>query len=1560
MTALALRKFLAPPVFADEDKTRTASLLHAILLTILAGIALYVVIMVTLVPDLARDVQFVIIPLPIMLGLYLLMRRGHVELASGLLAAALWINLTIAASLADGLYSPAFDTYIAIIIIAGLLLGGRAGLLVAGVSILSGGVMTYAELNSPRTALAQTMLTVWVQQSILFLLAAVLLWLAARNINAAFKQVRRETTERQQAEERRAMLYETLHAVGAHLDPDAAARAAVEVIGRLGNWASVAISLANPDGQTWTTRAGTGPLVGRFGQPRSMNQGVIGRAYRTGQMQLAPDVSADPDYFAGNDQPVPIRSELAMPLKHGEQVLGVLNLESEALNAFSPEDISLAESLAGAMALAFENARLYATAQQEIAERKQAEERLRRFYDLPLVGMAITSPDRRFLEVNDKLCDMLGYPADELVGQTWVSVTHPDDVAENVRLLDETVRGETEGYSMDKRFIRQDGSAIYASISARAIRRPDRSVDHLVLIIQDITNRKQAEAALRESERRFQDLLANVQLVSVMLDTHGVVTFCNDYLLTLTGWRRDEVLGRDWFAMFVPEERSDVQQMFLAAQPTGHLPAHYENPIVTRSGEQRVILWNNTLLRDAEGQIIGTASLGEDITERQRAEAALHASENFRRLIVETEPECVKLVASNGDLIEMNWAGLDMIEADSLAQVQDKPIVEIVAPEYRAAFGNLHKQVMRGESGLLEFEIIGLRGTRRWLETHAVPFRDKQDHIAALLGVTRDITERKRAEEALRAAEIKYRSLVELLPLVVYTSELGAQGVWPYVSPQIEPLLGFTPEEWRADPGLWYRQVHPDDRDRQEALEEQAYAQSEPFESEYRIFTRAGREIWVRDSAQILPPHNGGAPIVQGVLMDITARKQAEETSRAAENKYRNLVERLSQVVYTSELGTNGVWSYVSPQIEQLLGYAPQEWLADPTLWYRQVHPEDRDEQLSLENEAYVRNEPFESEYRILTRIGNWIWVRDSGHILPSQSGGRPIVQGILMDVSERKRAEEALSVSKAQLLANLNNSPNVAVQWYDKDGRVLYWNPASETLYGWKSMETIGKTLDQLIHTPEEQAEFMRILSEIQGTGKPFGPYEARVRRLGGTTGWVLATTFSIPMNDEQIGFVCMDVDITERRQAEEKIERQNQRLKALREIDTAILAADSIESIVGAALSHMRELIDCHRASLTLIDWGTNEALIFDVKTVKEISFHKGMRVPLALFQDMLQTLPKNQPVLINDLRALADPPPQIQSLITEGLHSLCLLPLFSQSNLIGSISLSSEISGFFDEERINLGREVANQVAIAITQSRLVEALQHLNADLERRVIERTTQLEAANKELEAFSYSVSHDLRAPLRSIDGFSRTLLEDYADRLDAQGANYLQRVRAASQRMAQLIDDLLELSRLTRAELRWAPVSLSALALAVAEELRHNHPERAVEFVIAEGLTAEGDARLLRIALENLLGNAWKFTAKRPQARIEFGAARRNGETIYVVRDNGAGFDMEYADKLFGAFQRLHSTAEFPGTGIGLATVQRIIHRHGGRLWAEGAVEQGAAFYFTLPPGLETDGQHV
>jgi PAS domain S-box-containing protein len=435
-------------------------------------------------------------------------------------------------------------------------------------------------------------------------------------------------------------------------------------------------------------------------------------------------------------------------------------------------------------------------------------------------------------------------------------------------------------------------------------------------------------------------------------------------------------------------------------------------------------------------------------------------------------------------------------------------------------------------------------------------------------------------------------------------------------------------------------------------------------------------------------------------------------------------------------------------------------------------------------------------------------------------------------------------------------------------------------------------------------------------------------------------------------VGTVGVGLDVTELKEARNERLQNAARTKVLAQVSHSLAEArfdmSSVVRTIGRLISET--MGDGCVISLRSPDGRTLYPLaIFDANPDARLLLEQlMMEVPWVADNELVA-----EPLAGRPLRMWIDEQTALRALIPERyrayldrveVHGVLVVPLRVEGRIIGLLSVwrSRREPAYTIDDEV-LMQELADRAALAIANARLY-------SELEQRVQERTVQLEATNKELETFSYSVSHDLRAPLRGVNGFARALRDDYAQLLPLEGRHFLERVLAGGQRMEQLIDDLLILSRTARAEIHRRPVCLSDLAHEVGEELQRSHPERAVALAVAPDVVADGDARLLRILMENLLGNAWKYTAKHATARVEFGVREQGGESVYFVRDDGAGFDMQYADKLFGPFQRLHSAADFGGSGLGLATVQRIINRHGGRVWADGAVEQGATFSFTVP----------
>jgi PAS domain S-box-containing protein len=588
------------------------------------------------------------------------------------------------------------------------------------------------------------------------------------------------------------------------------------------------------------------------------------------------------------------------------------------------------------------------------------------------------------------------------------------------------------------------------------------------------------------------------------------------------------------------------------------------------------------------------------------------------------------------------------------------------------------------------------------------------------------------------------------------------------------------------------------------------------------------------------------------------------------------------------------------------------------------------------------------------------------------------LFQSAQNELNERKRTEEISRKNQDQLALVLEGAELGIWEWNLLSDH-LSVNERWANILGYGLEEILPTLINwrELVHPDDLERLTEAVDMNVDGT-KDFFQVEYRMRSKTGEWIWIYDKGRIIERNSDEnpILIAGTRLDINNRKLYEEAIRDANLKLQ----IYTEELEQRTEQLVVGAQVSRtatdilepdelsqkvvdlVRESFSLYYVGLFLID-ETGEMAVLHAGTggAGRQMLRQHHQLPIAETSMIGWSILNREARIALDV---GDEAVRFDNPLLPETRSEVALPLVSRGEVIGALTFQSIAGAAFTSEDVTVLQSMADLLANAINNARLYDQLQRelkvrklaeeevrkLNAELEQRVEERTAELKAANRELEAFSYSVSHDLRAPLRAMDGFSRILARQYEDILDADGKHLLQRVRQNAEQMAELIDDILRLSRITRAELRITRIDLTALTLEILESLRASDPDRRVNINVSPRLRTHADERLLKVALENLLGNAWKFTAKQENANIEVGVEYQENNPVFFVKDNGVGFSMEYADKLFGPFQRLHTVEEFPGTGIGLAIVQRIINRHGGKIWAKSKTGEGATFFFTLP----------
>jgi PAS domain S-box-containing protein len=1030
----------------------------------------------------------------------------------------------------------------------------------------------------------------------------------------------------------------------------------------------------------------------------------------------------------------------------------------------------------------------------------------------------------------------------------------------------------------------------------------------------DITARKHAEQALRESEERFRSVIEHSMDAVTLVNADGTVRYRSPASNRILGYTAENAVGHDVFFLVHPDDAPGVAADFARILTTPGGSQRSDLRVQHGDGSWRWIEAVATNLLHEPGVRAIVANY-RDVTERKRAEDELRASEARHRAVSELISDAAYSVRVEPDgSLQLEWS------VGAFEQITGYPPEELngaaswvkfVHPDdFPGAFDTLDR-LFSGETMVHESRIVTKGGAERWLRSTIRPIVDEaEDRVVRFVTAIQDITERKRAEEALRRSEQRFRFALDAGQVGTWSTDPATDCVeW---SESLERIAGLAPGTFGKTLDAAMNLIHPDDRAAVIEARTRAIVGTD-VDLEFRIVRPDGSVRWLVTRGQFVGGSADRPPTIMGVAIDITERRQAQMALRASEEHYRSLIENLNDGLFTVD--AQGQFTYVSPAMERMSGYSFEELAGRPFTDF--VHPDDLPGlQASLERTAAGQVEPY--EFRTFNKAGGVLHIRSSSRprFVGDQFAG---FSGIVSDITERTRVEAALRESEERYRQLVELAPDAIV--VDRGGTIVFANSAAVTLLGAaEAGDLVGKPILDFVH-PDYHALVAEHVRQMADEPKLPRRAEEKLIRLDGTVLDVEVAAMALSYEGQPAVQVVIQ-NITERKRAAAALLASEQRYTDLFESAHDIVYRHDLAGNFVAVNRAAEQISGYTRAELLSM----NIAQVIVPEDLASVRARMGRMI------------------------AGNEPPTAVEfEILTKDGRR---------------VALENNPRLIFDKEKPVGFEGIARDVT---ERQHAATEIRQLNESLERRVRERTAELEAANKELEAFSYSVSHDLRVPLRAIDGFSKALVEDCAARLDDDGHHYLARIRAATHRMGMLIDGLLGLSRLSRSDLNRTCVDVSELARSIAMELLATAPERAVEFVIAPGIVANADARLLRVVLENLLGNAWKYTTRHPRARIEVGygesgsgsqapgamhqspTARPESPATFFVRDDGAGFDMAFADKLFATFQRLHTAREFDGNGIGLATVKRIVHRHGGRIWAEAAVEQGATFYFTL-----------
>ena len=1145
-----------------------------------------------------------------------------------------------------------------------------------------------------------------------------------------------------------------------------------------------------------------------------------------------------------------------------------------------------------------------------------------RLFDLLNEGLVVLDNSGVIVHSNLAFADSLQYSAGDLMDLRFDDLIAEEQKGQLISHL-----GAEPSSPIELTLVSQSGDRLQKQLKTIGLIE-DELPKGFFLIITDID----------EHCPKFEKIVSSAFLKMVVVDTDLNIVYVNPAFNESS----EEVIGMPVYLGVAPEFRDELREKLETAMNDGT----NQEMEFSETLEGRPTTWHVLRIGPIkdDNEVTGAVIAGYEVTERVKAMQALQESRERYELALmgadlgvwDWNAETDEMLFSNRwaeilgyvvDEIEPNYAGWEeLVHPDDIEVVESRWNTHVhgITPFYSSE----HRMRTKG-------------GGWKWvLERGKVVERNEDGGTKRATGTLLDITERKVIEKALLQSEEKYRNLLEYIPHRIFYK--NRDSIYVACNPAFAKDLGLSLTDviGKSDLDLYPEELAHNFRSSdKQVLETQEIIEIDgPYMEDKEQRTGHIVKAPVRDD-------EGKIVGVIGIYWDITESTQAAEALRESESKYRSLIEQSLMGIAIVPRGFQSI-AFVNPQICKMLGYTQEELLKmNPEQVRNLVHSDDIERIDDYLNNRLKDTKPGETiQVRMVHKDGSLIWADFSAGAI--DYGEVPAVQVTVVDITKRIKAETEVlrdrqvfrtiaegaiqakdtgELSK-ELLKGIISSLDFdfgTFRLFDEKKNVLRYS----ALLGIE----ISDTKPELPLTQDFAENYIIVNTAL--TKKPVfiseidkaiqkNPFLKRLKELGASS----AVAYPILDDDQQLLGVLSLATYSPRIYSDG---------------DKELFA--TIVNMLGTVLERMRA-----EKALQISERRYRELLTNIAEGMAIVDLEEDILFANKAFSDMLGYT-ESELVEMNILDIVADEDKAVILTQTEERQkgkSTAYTHRFVRKDGEQRIVRVSAVPSRDDDGQVDGSIAVITDITERILKDR---EIQKLNEELSRRVEERTAELAAANKELEAFSYSVSHDLRAPLRTIDGFSQALMEDYSDVIDDTGRDFLRRVRSAAGRMASLIEDLLVLSRVTRAEMDRTDVDLSKIAGDIIDEFREMEPERMVDVEISDDVHVRCDQRLIKLVLQNLLDNAWKFTSKKENAIIEFGSEDRDGEPVFYVKDNGAGFNMDHRDKLFVPFQRLHHVEDFEGSGIGLATVQRIINRHGGKVWAESTINEGSTFYFTI-----------